>query len=82
MTDLEKVLLGLECCAAGSGCVGKCPYGGEDADIYECTGVLAAETLTLLKSLKQKNDECEKCAEKTSTAIQRLQEQLKEARGK
>lgn len=52
MTDKEKIIKGLECCAAMSGdeCR-KCPYGDEcrDTDLPYGMPHLAANALTLLK---------------------------------
>lgn len=57
MTDLEKVLKGLECCAAMSGdeCR-KCPYRHEclDNDLPYGMSHLAADALTLLKEQEAK----------------------------
>ena len=44
MTDREKVLKGLECCAAG--CSGNCPY----TDTGNCIEVLCGNALELLKA--------------------------------
>lgn len=44
MTDQEKVIKGLECCAVG--CRSGCPY----SDIDDCESVLCADALALLKA--------------------------------
>lgn len=44
MTDMEKVVKGLECCAVG--CRSGCPY----SDIDDCESMLCADALALLKA--------------------------------
>lgn len=44
MTDREKVIKGLECCAVG--CRSGCPY----ADVDDCESLLCADALALLKA--------------------------------
>lgn len=84
MADLKKTLLGLECCTSGkhpTPC-GNCQYyGNEDYnDPWSCRIALMRDAIFLLKKQDQKEKECEKCAHKTSAAIESLQENLKEKR--
>lgn len=46
--DREKVIKGLECCAAD--CVDGCPYENIEAEGWNCTTLLCRDALELLKA--------------------------------
>ena len=48
----EKVLKGLECCASGNSCQGKCPYDEIGDQWTDCVRPLARDALSLLKANK------------------------------
>jgi hypothetical protein len=48
MIDREKVIKGLECCAAD--CVDGCPYEKIEAEGWNCTTLLCRDALELLKA--------------------------------
>ena len=50
MTDREKVIKGLECCAECGKCKSECPYDGKNNSMYGCTTRLAKDALELLKA--------------------------------
>ena len=49
MDKLEKVMKGLDCCASGNSCQGKCPYDEMGYEWTDCVRPLARDALYILK---------------------------------
>lgn len=54
MPDLKKVLAGLKCCASHECYAAGCPYYDNEVGIEDCTGMLAADAITMLSDQNEK----------------------------
>ena len=54
MDQLEKIKLGLKCCAEGNNCAKHCPYDDDNDDCKDCTSALARDALEYIEGYPSK----------------------------